>query len=161
MREIEKKGFIKMVLYTIIIISFCVASFKIGRFLIRRSMIVPGYTNEYSRRWSSSGYNQPNLYSRFDYDSAEKIANNRRYRLATENDTAEIEGYFDHFITWEKEEFSGSHLVDFDTGCINAGDYFRIKESGEKYKKYEVWFFDSETTTLYYIKYRKTNVLHA
>ena len=83
-----------------------------------------------------------------------------RYHVVSDAELAEIIGYYEDFSEWMRvsnrlDEF------DFDTACINAGDYCLIDDmegrpigenSYEKYENYNLYYFDRETLTLYYMR---------
>ena len=83
-----------------------------------------------------------------------QIKENRYLKKVTDNDVEEVKSYFENFKDWvEFEEYKDQY--DFRDECIDTEDYFYIendKTSEErKYWDYDVYFFDVQTKTLYFI----------
>ena len=77
----------------------------------------------------------------------------RQYRMLTEAELEEVRGYFGNFKMWMEAE-RRLEDYDFDENCISEGDFVRIESkygSGHEYDFYNVYFFDTDTCTLYYI----------
>ena len=89
----------------------------------------------------------------------EHLKENKYFKLVTANDVEEVKGYFENFKGWvEYEEYKDKY--DFTYESVDTSDYFYIenKDTCEKYKNYpdkyaayNVYFFDVQTKTLYYI----------
>lgn len=89
----------------------------------------------------------------------DKLEKNKYLKKVSIGDTAEIISYFEDFKDWVKYE-KYKDKYDFSVDCIDTEDYFYIenKETCEKYKDYpdiysayNVYFFDVQTKTLYFI----------
>ena len=89
----------------------------------------------------------------------EHLKENKYFKSVTEKDVEEVKSYFENFEGWvEYEEYKDKY--DFTYECVDTSDYFYIenKDTCEKYKNYpdkyaayNVYFFDVQTKTLYYI----------
>lgn len=92
-------------------------------------------------------------------DVVENLEENKYFRQVEVNDIDEVKSYFENFNSWvEYEEFKDSY--DFKYECIDTSDYFYIENKDtcekyedypDKYSAYNVYFFDIQTRTLYYI----------
>ena len=89
----------------------------------------------------------------------EKLKGNKYFKPLTPEDVEEVKSYFEDFKGWVKyEEYNDKY--DFKSEYVDTSDYFYIenKDNYEKYKNYRdkysaynVYFFDAQTKTLYYI----------
>ena len=89
----------------------------------------------------------------------EKLKENKYFKPLTSEDVEEVKSYFEDFKGWvEYEEYKDKY--DFKYEYVDTSDYFYIenKDTYEKYKNYHdkysaynVYFFDAQTKTLYYI----------
>ncbi len=77
-------------------------------------------------------------------------------KLQTLEDETELLLYIDDFNNWIKPHKDKEYKTyNFDTGIIDKSDYFYIYDKSTeddfyyKYKYYDVYFFDSQTQTLY------------
>ena len=114
-----------------------------------------------SECYYSDGFQDYTDYCKYYY--TDKVLNflekNSRFKKVSEKDITEIEGYFENFADWVKyEKYKDSY--DFDKSIISTGDYFYIQNKDtyeryadypDKYAAYNVYFFDTETLTLYFI----------
>ena len=68
------------------------------------------------------------------------------------NDVEEIKSYFEDFEGWGEFEDYKEHY-DFKCEWIDTADYFYIESKDEfnKYESYNVYFFDVQTSVLYFI----------
>lgn len=95
----------------------------------------------------------------YRYDSADYFTNNKAYSKIGEADIETVKEFFEDFKgVMESQERLDEYK--FDTASISSGDYVRIetKEADfggetpfDNYVSYDVYFFDVETLTLYYI----------
>ena len=89
----------------------------------------------------------------------EKLKEIKYFKPLTSEDVEEVKSYFEDFKGWvEYEEYKDKY--DFKYEYVDTSDYFYIenKDTYEKYKNYydkysayNVYFFDAQTKTLYYI----------
>lgn len=90
----------------------------------------------------------------FSKDDVEKITNNRYLNPVTNDNIAELNGYFDDFESWI-EFVDYKEKYDFKRDIIDTEDYFYIENDEtikeHKYWDYNVYFFDVQTKTLYFI----------
>lgn len=126
--------------------------------MFRDSRIPRSYTSseEYWDKYSFQDYTDFCVYK---YDSADLFKNRTDYAVVTENDCEMLAGYFSDFEKWmELTDYWNKYS--FDKSYISTGDYFCIKTKEgqpigdtvyEKYDNYTVYYFDTETLTLYYI----------
>lgn len=92
-------------------------------------------------------------------DVIENLEENKYFKQVTVNDIEEVKSYFENFKGWvEYEKYKVNY--DFKYECIDISDYFYIenkytcekyKDYPDKYSAYNVYLFDSQTKTLYYI----------
>lgn len=114
-----------------------------------------------SERYYSDGFQDYTNYCKYYYtDKAlNALDKSSNFIKVSEKDIADIRSYFENFEGWVKfVEYKDNY--DFDKSIISSGDYFYIQNK-DTYKKYEhykskydaynVYFFDTETLTLYYI----------
>ena len=90
----------------------------------------------------------------FSKDDVGKITNNHYLNPVTNDDIAELNGYFDDFEDWiEFVDYKDKY--DFKRNIIDTDDYFYIENDEtieeHKYWDYDVYFFDIQTKTLYFI----------
>ena len=115
---------------------------------------LPEYEN--SECYYSDGYQDFTNYCKyyFSRDDVEKITNSRYLKPVTNDNIAELNGYFDDFEGFiEFVDYKGKY--DFKRDIIDTDDYFYIENDEtieeHKYWDYDVYFFDVETRTLYFI----------
>lgn len=124
--------------------------------------IPDGYTAK-DEHFDPNGFQDSTDFCVYKYDSIDKLKSSEyfgRYKSVSEEDIENLKDYYENFEGWMEtcnrlEEYS------FDTDCISEGDYYRLltKEgiklsdgsSYGKYDNYTLYFFDTETLTLYYI----------
>lgn len=114
--------------------------------------------------YSSDGFQDYTTYAKYHYPSA-SFEGNAYFKKIEQSDFSEIKRHLDDFEEWVTTDIqtdSSSELVnyDFDFASIDTEDYFYIEsEEGEMYNsgtiftffyKYNVYFFDTQTKTLYY-----------
>ena len=84
----------------------------------------------------------------------ERIKENKYLKKVTVDDVEEVKSYFENFKGWvEFQEYKEKY--DFRDNCIDTEDYFYIENDEtieeHKYWDYDVYFFDVQTKTLYFI----------
>lgn len=120
--------------------------------------IPEGYTSceEY---FDKIGFQDYSDYCKYYYPSDEAVKTTEGFRPVLGRDIDDIKGYFEDFAEWMEMD-ERSEEFDFDSSCMNEGDFYRILSAeGEsvedlkfgKYDDYTVYYFDTETLTLYYI----------
>ena len=90
--------------------------------------------------------------------SSVEIEQNDIFSLVTTDNIPVIHGFIDNFESWIqtfRENDPNIELVlnyAFDRNMIDSTDYFYIyeKDGYTKYGYYDVWFFDRQTSVLYY-----------
>ena len=92
-------------------------------------------------------------------DIIETLKSNEYLKSVTDRDVEEIKGYFENFKGWvEFQEYKDKY--DFKYESIDTTDYFYIESKyasetngnlSDKYDNYDVYFFDIQTKTLYFI----------
>ena len=114
---------------------------------------VPNGFAKSEEHFDKEGFQDYTDFCIYQYDSADHFLGNSKYSIITDKDIENLQGYFDNFKGWMEvkdrlKEYS------FDSSSISQGDYFHIETkptSEDKYVDYDVYFFDVETLTLYYI----------
>lgn len=94
-----------------------------------------------------------------DSNVVETLKESNYFRPATARDVEEVKSYFNNFEGWVKyEEYKDKY--DFEADCIDTSDYFYIENKDtcekyadypDKYAAYNVYFFDTQTKTLFFI----------
>ena len=144
------KKFIIFALTFLILLTGCSQAEIVG--------IPKGYIEKYEF-YDTEGFQDYTDYAKYIYKDENKVIKSDGYKEITIDDVENIKGYFDNFKGW-MEAASRLDEYDFDGSIINEGDYVRIvtKEGQpignsyyKKYDNYNVYFFDTETKTLYYI----------
>ena len=106
----------------------------------------------------SGGFQDYTDYCKYYYvkqeNILEEVKNNPYFKPVTPDDITELNSYFDNFEGWlEYVEYKDKY--DFQRNDIDTEDYFYIKndEISEKHKywDYDVYFFDVQTQTLFFI----------
>lgn len=122
------------------------------------SDIPKGYT-EKEEYYDKDGVQDYTDYAKYIYESKDIIENNKDYNKVTTDDINNITEYFNDFRS-VMESKDRLKEYDFDVTKITEGDFFRIKTKEgesigdskyEKFDNYTLYFFDTETLTLYYI----------
>ncbi|MBR5345699.1 MAG: hypothetical protein IK127_07720 [Clostridia bacterium] len=105
------------------------------------------------------GFQDYTDYCKYQYTSTEPFRKDTRYHFITDDEIENVSGYFEDFYRWMKTE-NRLDEYDFNQTCISAGDYVLIKTKEgepigdsyyEKYDNYTLYFFDTESLTLFYI----------
>ena len=120
--------------------------------------IPSGYISK-EEHFDPHGWQDFTDYCKYQYESALPIEHDSRYHVVSNEEIAKIIGYYEDFRGWMR---AGDRLdeFDFDPTWINAGDYCLIHDmegkplgqgSYQKYHNYNLYYFDQETLTLYYI----------
>ena len=116
--------------------------------------------------WDPMGYRDSTDFCIYTYDAVPFGSRERRYKPVTQDGIETVHGYFADFAG----RLSGDGRMKaypFDDACISAGDYVYIRAEEDKRESdsdsdsdstythinYSVYFFDTETLTLYYIHY--------
>ena len=126
---------------------------------IDQSAHIPGNYSASEKHMDPNGFQDYTDFCVYYYASPDAVSSNPLYRKVADSDTEELRGYFSDFEGFMKAE-GRSEEYGFDLSCISAGDYCCIEtKEGKpiggavygKYDHYTVYFFDTETCTLYYI----------
>lgn len=103
-------------------------------------------------------------FSKYTYDKSydSKFSKDENYTKVTSKNKEDITGYFQDFDTWGTTSSFSDHY-DFKTDMITEGDYYCIADEnvnvssvGQRkavkiYHEYSVYYYDTESHTLYYI----------
>lgn len=114
--------------------------------------IPEGYTDK-EEHYQQKGFRDYTDYAKYVYSSDDVIKTDENYKEITSTDIDKIKKYFNDVYNWMEKEKRLDEF-DFDSNCINEGDYVRIIDKYEKEKNktnYSVYFFDIDTLTLYYV----------
>lgn len=111
----------------------------------------------------AGGFQDYTIYYEITYENP-NIENNKYLKQMTETDVEEFNLYLDNFDGWVEiatdenyepnEQFIKNY--DFDRNIISTNDYCYIYDSAEyddfyeKFDSYDLYFYDTETETLYY-----------
>ena len=106
----------------------------------------------------SDGFQDYTDYCKYYYANQEnvleKVKNNPYFKPVTPDDITELNRYFDNFEGW-LEYVDYKDKYDFQRNIIDTEDYFYIEnnetEEEHKYWNYDVYFFDVQTKTLFFI----------
>lgn len=116
------------------------------------------------RRYSVSCFDDSTDYGIYTFPGA-KPEESEYFKLVTAESKNELLGYIDNFENWvnvkRENDDDNALVVNYHFSCadIDESDYLYISDRcgetiGEgvysKYDSYNVYFFDSQTTTLYY-----------
>ena len=161
------KGDIDLIKKIIIILSVVfVAVVAVGYLINRISSI--NYVNpvmaslpkcDSSECYYSDGFQDYTDYCKYYYEKQDNILddvkNNQYFKNVRPADITEINSYFDNFESW-LEYVDYSNKYDLQRGIIDTEDYFYIEndfksDEEHKYWDYDVYFFDVQTKTLYFI----------
>lgn len=108
--------------------------------------------------WTHGSFQDYTDYGIYSYSSV-NLNDNEYFNPVTDSDSEKIKGYIDDFEGWIdffKENDPNDELVlnyNFDRSIIDTSDYFYIfeKDSDIEYACYDLWIFDTQTNTLYYL----------
>ena len=117
-------------------------------FFLASREIPEGFVSS-EEHWDPDGWQDFTDYAKFVYEYDSVFTCNTEYSRVTEADIPRLQGFFDNFRSWME---TGDRLneYDFDPGCLDTGDLFRLVEKYPNYDDYDIWFFDSQTLTLHY-----------
>ncbi|MCH5185567.1 MAG: hypothetical protein J1F64_05510 [Oscillospiraceae bacterium] len=151
--------------YFFIIVSICAVGvlmlYILSDILFTNRIIAELPKAKSSECYYSDGFQDYTDYCKYRYtDKAlNALEKSSHFKKVSEEDTAEIQSYFENFEGWVKYvKYRDSY--DFDKSVISPGDYFCIQNRDtyekyahyhDKYAAYNVYFFDTETLTLYFI----------
>lgn len=126
--------------------------------LLRDPHIPDGYTRAEEHR-DKDGFQDYTDFCVYYYDTADALETDAAYTVVTEADVERLKGYFSDFEQWMEVEDRLDEYT-FDENCISVGDrcFVRTKEGqpiGDsvygKYDDYTVYFFDTDSNSLFYI----------
>lgn len=126
--------------------------------------VIAGYSDKqsYSEGDDSSTKQDFEKYIYDDsYDS--KFAKDENYTKVTSKNKSEITGYFEDFEKWaslssfsDKYDFKDSMITESDYYCIAdqtvTNDTVGQRKAVKTYRQYSVYYYDTETHTLYFIQ---------
>jgi len=162
--DVERSGMMKKKII-IILSALVVVLIGIGFLINKLSSIV--YENpviaslpqaDTSDCYYSDGFQDYTDYCKYYYvkqeNILEEVKNSPYFKPVTPDDIKELNSYFDNFEGW-LEYVDYKDKYDFQRNDIDTEDYFYIEndEISEKHKywDYDVYFFDVQTQTLFYI----------
>ena len=132
--------------------------------ILRNPVIADLPEYNHSDRYYSEGFQDYTDYCKYyfseDSDIIEALNESHYFRPVTDLDVADVKSFFDNFDGWVKHtEYVEKY--DFQVNCIDTADYFYIENKDtceryadypDKYSAYNVYFFDTQTKTLFYIQ---------
>lgn len=107
--------------------------------------------------WTSGGFQDYTDFGIYTYSSV-SMKNNSYFASVTDGDIQTILSYVDDFNGWidahRRNDPNGELVLNyaFDPSIIDTGDFFYIyeKEGYPPFGLYDLWFFDTQSNTLYY-----------
>jgi hypothetical protein len=88
----------------------------------------------------------------YDANADTHFASMSEYQAVTDEDKGKLTGYFNDFVSWIALRKDCLDQYNFDPKTyITVGDYYYIKTKEGQYTNYTVYYYDTETHTLYYI----------
>lgn len=126
--------------------------------------IIKGYKDSKTFSDGSEADSSVQEFSKYIYDESydKKFAGNDDYTKVDSKNIDEISGFVENFDSWaELSSFSDDY--DFSKESVTEGDYYVIADSttsddnvGQRkerrvYRAYSIYYYDTETHTLYYI----------
>lgn len=148
----------KKIIYVLLLLMGMIMCLS-GCSLFSDKEILNGYINK-DEHFDKKGLQDHTDYCKYYYDASfDLFSENDTYSMVKEDDIENIRSYFTNFASW-MDAADRTEEYDFDDSCISAGDYFYIKtKEGEaignsKYEKFDdyyVYFYDTESATLFYI----------
>lgn len=123
--------------------------------------VLSGYIGK-DEHFQKDGFQDYTDYCKYYYKKSNTLfAQSDTYSIVKEEDIPNIRSYFADTGSWMSAEGRSSEY-DFDLSSITVGDYFYIdtKEGEpigsaghtyEKFDSYDVYFYDTESATLFYI----------
>ena len=111
----------------------------------------PGFTAK-EEHFDPEAFQDSVDYCKYLYESAEGFENDFRFLPVSEAGVEKVRGYFENFREW-METCGRLSEYDFSSDVISDSDYVRIESNPHftDYDDYSVWFFDTESCTLYYV----------
>ena len=124
--------------------------------------VVKGYADK--QEYNDDGTNGQQSFTKYIYDTDVKndYQKDKNYIQVNSDNKDEIAGYLHHFDEWVKIS-SFKDKYDFTSDMITAEDFYYITENvvsddniGQRkerrvYKMYSIYYYDTESNTLYYI----------
>ena len=157
-----KRFFLITSIFLAIIVLVFVLSFIIKKTIVLLESPVLATLPEYkdSERYISDGFQDYTNYHKYYYDNSEKVKkkleNSIYFKPVSDEDFAEITAYFNNFEGWlQWVDFEDKY--DFDMKLVDKNDFWYVKSKyaqeseDEKFYDYDLYFFDIQSMTLYYI----------
>lgn len=148
----------KKILYSIVMligIAICIG----GCSYFSDKAVLKGYIDK-EEHFDKEGFQDYTDYCKYYYEESNNLfLESNIYSVVTEDNIENISSYFTNFESW-MDVSDRTDEYDFDDSCISEGDYIYIKtkeweSSGEsrypKFDDYTVYFYDTESATLFYI----------
>ena len=123
----------------------------LGQLFEPYSLFPSGYTDK-DEHFDPEGFQDYTDYCKYFYDSAEPFERDGRFKPVADVGVETAAGYFEHFKDcMESEERLDEY--DFDPGIISPDDLVQIISDPHftPYDDYDVFLFDVQSKTLYYI----------
>lgn len=154
------KKLIFLLLASVLLLSFAACGIQIP--MLENKVL--SSLGEYEKReyFTSGGFQDFTDYAKYYYAEVD-MTGNAYFRNIQESDITGIHAHLDDFENWLetiKKSNAVSEVVvnyDFDRSIIDKEDYIYIESEGHtwsdghtSFTKYNVYFFDSQTQTLYY-----------
>ena len=146
------------------IIVVCLTIIGMTAYLVFKAYLTSGMmclpTPDSSDCYYGDGFQDYTDYCKYYYAEPEAVLqalkSNPYFKPVTAADIAELDKCFEDFEGWvELVEYKDAY--DFQRSCIDTQDYFYIEdkekssEHPDLYFSYDIYFFDTQTATLFYI----------
>lgn len=126
--------------------------------------VLAGYSNNQSYSDGDESSTKQD-FQKYTYDESydSKFSKDNNYTKVTSKNINKIKGFFDDFEKWASLS-SFSDKYDFKNSMITEGDYYCIadetvttdtvgqRKAVKTYRQYSIYYYDTETHTLYYIQ---------
>ena len=156
--NLKKKIIIILSVFVVVLIVIGFLIYELSSIVYENPVIASLPQADTSDCYYSDGFQDYTDYCKYYYakqeNVLEEVKNNPYFKPVTPDDITELNSYFDNFEGWlEYVEYKDKY--DFQRNDIDTGDYFYIEndEISEKHKywDYDVYFFDMQTQTLFFI----------
>ena len=156
--NLKKKNIISLSALVVVLIVIGFLIYELSSIVYESLVIASLPQADTSDCYYSDGFQDYTDYCKYYYakqeNVLEEVKNNPYFKPVTPDDITELNSYFDNFEVWlEYVEYQDKY--DFQRNYIDTEDYFYIEndEISEKHKywDYDVYFFDVQTQTLFFI----------
>ena len=161
--NLKKKFIIILSALVVVLIGIGFLIYELSSIVYENPVIASLPQADTSDCYYSDGFQDYTDYCKYYYvkqeNILEEVKNSPYFKPVAHDNITELNGYFDNFEGW-LEYVDYKDKYDFQRNIIDTEDYFYIenkdtcekyKDYPDKYSAYNVYFFDVQTKTLYYI----------